>query len=143
MQDHDRALVLGNTSYGKGSVQTVFPLGGNNWLKLTTARWYTPVGRSIQKAFEEDAAHPLVEEVEADTAGQKRPAFKTDSGRTVYGGGGIIPDLTVSADTLTLQERTLRQQLAQYGSEYATQRLDCSVDFHKSQPAVEARLRGD
>jgi len=137
LQDHDRALVLGSTSYGKGSVQTVFPLGGNNWLKLTTARWYTPVGRSIQKAYEEDASHPLVADVEPDTAGQPRPSYKTDGGRTVYGGGGIIPDVDVAADTLTMQERTLRQQLAQYGSEYATERLKYSVEMIRRNPQLK------
>jgi carboxyl-terminal processing protease len=55
LQDHDRALVLGRTTYGKGSVQTLYPLTGNNWLKMTTARWYTPVGRSIQKPYGIDA----------------------------------------------------------------------------------------
>ena len=51
LQDHDRALVLGQTTYGKGSVQTLFPLQGGNWLKMTTARWFTPAGRSIQKPY--------------------------------------------------------------------------------------------
>ncbi|NJD11706.1 MAG: S41 family peptidase [Gemmatimonadetes bacterium] len=134
LQDHDRALVLGNATYGKGSVQTVFPLGGNNWLKLTTARWYTPSGRSIQRAYEADGSHPTT--ALADTAEGKRPAYKTDSGRTVYGGGGIVPDLEIDADTLTAQERALRQELAQYGSEYATQRLKYSVEFIRSSPRL-------
>src|SRR5690606_36963563 len=60
LQDHDRALVLGRTTYGKGSVQSLYPLENNNWLKITTARWYTPVGRSIQKPYGIDAH--LVEE---------------------------------------------------------------------------------
>ena len=138
LQDHDRALVLGSTTYGKGSVQTVFPLGGNNWLKLTTARWYTPVGRSIQKAYEADETHPLADNgAEGDTAQARRPAFKTDGGRTVFGGGGIIPDLEVGADTLTAQERALRQGLAQYGSEYAAQRLKFSVEFIRGNPQLK------
>jgi carboxyl-terminal processing protease len=51
LQDHDRALVVGNTTYGKGSVQSLFRLSGGNFLKMTTGKWYTPVGRSIQKPF--------------------------------------------------------------------------------------------
>jgi carboxyl-terminal processing protease len=136
LQDHDRALVLGSPTYGKGSVQTVFPLGSNNWLKLTTARWYTPVGRSIQRAFNGDEAHTGIDSTATDTAGGARPVFKTDGGRTVYGGGGIVPDLEVSADTLTGQERALRQELAQHGSEYAAQRLKHSVEFIGENPQL-------
>ena len=136
LQDHDRALVLGGTTYGKGSVQTVFPLGGNNWLKLTTARWYTPAGRSIQRSYDDEPPHPLAEAPPPDTSAEKRPAFKTDGGRTVYGGGGIIPDLEVAVDTTTMLERTLRQQIAQYGSEYYAQRLKYSVEYIRTTPQL-------
>jgi carboxyl-terminal processing protease len=110
LQDHDRALVLGRTTYGKGSVQTLFPLSGQNWLKITTARWYTPVGRSIQKPYGIDA-HPVelddARAAPADT--MERPEYRTDGGRTVYGGGGIHPDLVVAPDTTTSAERAYRQ----------------------------------
>jgi carboxyl-terminal processing protease len=112
LQDHDRALVIGRTTYGKGSVQTLFPLPGQNWLKITTARWYTPVGRSIQKPYGIDAPHPVDLGDESPAAAvadtTERPQYKTDSGRIVYGGGGIHPDLIVTPDTLTLEERTYR-----------------------------------
>ncbi|MEK6612071.1 MAG: S41 family peptidase [Gemmatimonadota bacterium] len=88
LQDHDRALVLGRTSYGKGSAQNVFELEGGGGLKLTTARWFTPSGRSISRAVHADSAPRAIN----DRA--ERPVFKTDGGRKVFGGGGISPDLS-------------------------------------------------
>lgn len=88
LQDHDRALVLGRTSYGKGSAQNVFELEGGGGLKLTTARWFTPSGRSISRVARADSAPRVIN----DRA--ERPVFKTDGGRKVFGGGGISPDLT-------------------------------------------------
>jgi carboxyl-terminal processing protease len=110
LQDHDRALVLGRTTYGKGSVQTLYPLSGQNWLKITTARWYTPVGRSIQKPYGIDAPHPIeMDDTPVPTDTTERPEYRTDGGRTVFGGGGIHPDLIVPPDTTTMAERTYRQ----------------------------------
>lgn len=107
LQDHDRALVVGRPTYGKGSVQTVFRLSGNNHLKLTTARWYTPSGRSIQRPYADE--HPTEEAAATpettDSAAQK--VYTTDSGRVVTGGGGIHPDLLINSDTTTLAERDL------------------------------------
>jgi carboxyl-terminal processing protease len=112
LQDHDRALVIGRTTYGKGSVQTLYPLPGQNWLKITTARWYTPVGRSIQKPYGIDAPHEmeLLDESPAAAAVDttERPVYTTSGGRSVFGGGGIHPDLVIAPDTLTLEERAYR-----------------------------------
>lgn len=94
LQDHDRAVIVGTTSYGKGSAQNVFPLKNGGAVKLTTALWYTPSGRSINKVRPgADDAAPDVPRDSADTT--KRPHFKTDAGRTVLGGGGITPDVIV------------------------------------------------
>ncbi len=97
LQDHDRATIIGVPSFGKGLVQSVFPLAEKTGLALTTALYYTPSGRSIQKPFHggdfalsNTAAHPNVES-----------EFKTDKGRIVHGGGGIIPDLIVEPTTPT------------------------------------------
>jgi carboxyl-terminal processing protease len=107
LQDHDRALVLGETSFGKGLVQSVYSLDGGYALKLTTAKWFTPSGRSIQRErkivdgrFVE--SEPDTNETEASK--KSRPAYKSDAGRVVYGGGGITPDLIVDQDTLTTAE---------------------------------------
>lgn len=123
LQDHDRALLVGTTTYGKGSVQSLYSLPGGNHLKLTTARWYTPSGRSIHKdrSLEEQTllggdgtllhedGSPVAFEV--DTAG--REVFRTAGGRPVYGGGGITPDVVVLPDTATLRERELVTRLAE------------------------------
>jgi len=89
LQDHDRALLLGTTTYGKGSAQTVFPLGPSGALKLTIALWYTPSGRSINRPHVDADTPP-------DTA--PKPKYKTDDGRTVLGGGGITPDIVIPMD---------------------------------------------
>ena len=101
VQDHDRGLVVGTTSWGKGLVQSVLTIGRSRGLALTTGRYYTPSGRSIQRDYmhglddyynpEDDAKVPVA------PAG---PPFKTDLGRTVYGGGGITPDYIVPAALL-------------------------------------------
>lgn len=105
LQDLDRALVLGETSFGKGSVQSVYPLQDKRTaLKLTTALYYTPSGRSIHRARAEGLAALDADADEAapgapaDSA--PRPVFRTRAGRSVLGGGGITPDLAVPADTL-------------------------------------------
>jgi carboxyl-terminal processing protease len=109
LQDRDRAVVIGRTSFGKGSVQSVFPLRGRTGaLKLTTALYYTPSGRSIHRMERdslEDAEEEDADEEEtadsstpADTA--HRPEFLTSGGRRVYGGGGITPDIAVIPDSL-------------------------------------------
>jgi carboxyl-terminal processing protease len=91
LQDNDRAVVIGRVSYGKGSAQAVYPLDNGAAVMLTHARWFTPLGRSLEVA-------PPDEErlADADTA---RPVFRTASGRAVYGGGGIVPDV-MAGDSL-------------------------------------------
>ncbi len=106
LQDLDRALLVGSTTFGKGSVQRLFPLPDQKAaLKLTTALYYTPSGRSIDRAArdsvldEEDAVDVPALPFAPDSA--PRPLFRTRAGRTVYGGGGIAPDVVVVPDTLT------------------------------------------
>jgi carboxyl-terminal processing protease len=99
LQDHDRALVVGRTSYGKGSAQNVFELEGGGGLKLTTARWFTPSGRSISRVMRDEAT---TREVSNRT---ERPVYKTDAGRKVFGGGGIAPDLSAGDSVPALNER--------------------------------------
>ncbi len=125
LQDHDRAVVVGNRTFGKGSVQSLFGLAGGNYLKMTTARWYTPVGRSIQRDRGEESqmselmantisvSGNAISTASTDTAEQQ--VYHTDSGRAVYGGGGITPDLLVHTDTLTSREQVFRSALSQSG----------------------------
>jgi carboxyl-terminal processing protease len=95
LQDHDRATVLGEPSFGKGLVQTVYPLSQGTGLALTTALYYTPSGRSIQRPL--DAAQF---ELAATTSHPNQAKFHTDSGRVVTGGGGIQPDIAVQPPPL-------------------------------------------
>src|SRR5579871_619606 len=132
MQDHDRATILGEASYGKGLVQSVFPLTDGTGLALTTALYYTPSGRSIQKPLDsskfelgDTTAHPNVQ-----------TEFHTDKGRLVTGGGGIRPDIEVSPPAMN----RLRAVLDASGSftNFATEYLrknKISEDFDVT-PAV-------
>jgi len=120
LQDHDRALVVGTPSFGKGSMQTVYLLPGGHHLKLTTAAWYTPSGRSIQREHGETnvlgpeipdhdpAAIDVTGAEPSDTTA--REVFHTAAGRPVYGGGGIFPDQVVE-DSATDAERRLGAEL--------------------------------
>ena len=138
LQDHDRALVVGRTSFGKGSVQTLIPLANKNYLKMTTARWYTPSGRSIQRPYGIGAIAANGEEVEDTTSAAndstKKPVFKTDGGRTVYGGGGIHPDLVVTPDTLTLKEKAFYEAAQKQAQLYRLTAFNYAVRYHKSHP---------
>lgn len=88
LQDNDRAVVMGMTTYGKGSVQHVFPVPAGGAVRLTTARWRTPLGRFISQP-------PLPPDAPALDSAPPRPKFKTADGREVLGGGGITPDVII------------------------------------------------
>jgi carboxyl-terminal processing protease len=115
LQDHDRALVIGTTSFGKGLVQSVYRLEGGYAIKLTTGKWFTPSGRSIQKERVLDSNGRLIEVVpdslETDAVRATRPTFRSTGGRVVYGGGAITPDVIVAIDTLTAPELKLARTL--------------------------------
>ncbi|MBW3535059.1 MAG: S41 family peptidase [Gemmatimonadetes bacterium] len=154
LQDHDRALVVGVPSFGKGSVQTLFRLTGGNVLRLTTARWYTPAGRSIAKDHEEDLPGSQVGTL---TLGgvptsipdlEDRPTVQSMGGRTLYGGGGITPDVIIMADTLTTDEqravRGLYRQagafnnaLFRYAVRYIQEHPDLSPGFRLEPGALD------
>jgi carboxyl-terminal processing protease len=93
LQDHDRALIVGETTFGKGLVQTVYNLSENTGLALTTYHYYTPSGRLIQRNYEGMSLYDYYNHAGAMPADSTNREVKlTDSGRTVYGGGGITPD---------------------------------------------------
>lgn len=117
VQDWDRGLIVGETTFGKGLVQRQFDLPDGSAFRVTTARYYTPTGRLIQKPYEGNKYNKTtVADTEGDNLEHKndiqdssRPAYKTMGGRTVYGGGGITPDYIVSLDTLTNYTVQLRR----------------------------------
>jgi carboxyl-terminal processing protease len=104
LQDHDRALIVGENTFGKGLVQGVFRLWGGTGLVLTTAKYYTPTGRSIQRNYANVSFYDYYlnrsEEQSASGNPPRGDALRTDLGRTVYGGGGITPDVEVKAQPL-------------------------------------------
>ena len=113
LQDNDRAWILGQRSFGKGLVQQQMPLGSKEAVRLTTARYYTPTGRSIQRPYDNgnEAYYDEIQEryQTGEMADAKKIpqndslAFTTPKGRVVYGGGGIVPDIYVT-NTASLEE---------------------------------------
>jgi len=152
LQDHDRAVVIGETTFGKGSVQSLYRLTGGDVLRLTTAKWYTPAGRSIQlDSVSRTEAHVLSLSGQAvlPTDFDGRPEYRSDSGRSVFGGGGITPDLFVAPETLSPEEvegvrrlipRFGRFSLAlfNYAVEYVTAHPDLEPGFHVSDTDLAA-----
>jgi carboxyl-terminal processing protease len=152
LQDNDRALVVGTTSFGKGSVQTLYPLSGGNFLKLTTGRWYTPVGRSIQKDHarngdpmalleDEEAIAPDGTPVPETTDTVTRDPYRTAGGRTVFGGGGIVPDLIVRPDTVTQAERDFYTAASRAGSAYTDVLFRFTVDYVRQNPNLQPNFQ--
>ncbi|MEX2152097.1 MAG: S41 family peptidase [Gemmatimonadaceae bacterium] len=131
LQDHDRALVLGTTTYGKGLVQSLYALDGGYSLKLTTGQWYTPSGRSIhrERRIGDDGrvlegrlidgriVEDATDSVETEQSRAKRPRFRSDAGRVVFGGGGIVPDFLVHEDTASTLEQEFLRSVAAKGQQ--------------------------
>ncbi|MFM9013757.1 MAG: S41 family peptidase [Gemmatimonadota bacterium] len=134
LQDHDRALVLGLPTYGKGSAQGIYELEDGAALSLTTARWVTPIGRSIEYA-------PVDEErlAEADTA---RPRFRTDAGRTILGGGGIVPDVTMGDTAALGAERRFLAALGTQGGAWRTVVREVAAQLVREGAARDSLVRG-
>ena len=105
LQDHDRALVIGERTFGKGVFQNVFRLTETRHLRLTTGEWYTPLGRSVHRP--RTAQGNLLPE-DPDTF----PVITTGGGRQLVAGGGVFPDLEIRNDTLTMVEREFMSQAA-------------------------------
>ena len=109
LQDHERATIVGRRSFGKGLVQEQYALSDGSALRLTIARYFTPLGRSIQKPYDEgnDAYQMEVmnrfhrgDSKQIDSTKYQRKPVKTANGKTLYGGGGITPDLSVAIDPI-------------------------------------------
>ncbi len=144
LQDHDRALVLGTATYGKGSAQNVFQLSNGGAVKLTTALWYTPSGRSIDRRHAEETAD-----------GPPKPTshrtYRTDAGRVVLGGGGIMPDVVLPVPALTASDTVFERALGPLLPQFRDALTDYALSIKASHgvtspdfvitPAMEAELR--
>lgn len=135
LQDHDRAVIVGRRTFGKGLVQEEFPVADRGALRLTVARYYTPSGRSIQRPYGDGvdyedewiARQERGEYVEADSILRVDSlAYRTEAGRTVYGGGGIAPDVFVPLDTgsfpVSFRELVYAGRLREHAFELGTDR---------------------
>jgi carboxyl-terminal processing protease len=107
LQDHDRGLIVGETTFGKGLVQSVYPMGNKTGMALTTARYYTPSGRLIQRDYSGSAFDYYNLPDAPGNESRKREVRKTDGGREVLGGGGVTPDVVVPLRELNRFEALL------------------------------------
>lgn len=117
LQDHDRALIVGETTFGKGLVQNPFPLVYGSMLLLTIAKYETPSGRLIQRDYSDGNLYNYYTKggVDGFNGENEKPAgseSRTDSGRVVYAGGGINPDVEIKPDTITIEQARFQQKLA-------------------------------
>jgi carboxyl-terminal processing protease len=144
VQDHDRGLIVGTPSWGKGLVQTVYNLSYGTGLALTTAKYYTPSGRLIQRDYtsyfdyytHSDAGSPelLGKKVSDDQV------FKTDIGRKVYGSGGITPDVVVDDEKLSASDQFLlaRNAFANFAVDYSRRNPVKSEDWKPGPETLQA-----
>jgi carboxyl-terminal processing protease len=141
MQDHDRALIVGQTSFGKGLVQSIIPLEYGAGLTLTSAKYFTPSGRLIQRDYSDGGFYNYIYRGgtlrDKDEQGKPvGPASRTDTGRPVYGGGGITPDEAVKPQLLTNIQGRLRDPIFFFSRDVATGRVS-SLDKYRVDRAIE------
>jgi carboxyl-terminal processing protease len=143
LQDHDRALIVGETTFGKGLVQFPFQLDYDSALLLTIAKYFTPSGRLIQRDYSNGGFYNyyfpggLAADKSKEAANpQNGPESHTDTGRAVYGGGGISPDEIVKPGTISAAERHLRDVLFAFSLELTTGRV-AGFDSYKVQRAID------
>jgi len=142
LQDHDRALIVGETTFGKGLVQFPFQLDYDSALLLTIAKYFTPSGRLIQRAYSDDGNYNyyfpggLAADKNNQPAQQTGPESHTDMGRAVYGGGGIAPDETVKPGMISGAERHLRDVLFAFSMQLVTGRVQ-GFESYTVQRAIE------
>jgi len=135
IQDHDRGLIVGEPSFGKGLVQRIFPLTGGGALTLTIAHYYTPSGRLIQRDYSNGSLFEYYyrRSAQGDTNNapkQRGDEKKTDLGRTVYGGGGIEPDIKVdSADFFTPAQSRLSHSIFMFVRELVSGQVAAFPQF--------------
>ena len=135
MQDHDRALIVGQTSFGKGLVQSIIPLD-QGALTLTSAKYYTPSGRLIQRDYSDGGFYDYYTRGGSEALERKKaapqptgPETKTDAGRAVYGGGGISPDEAVERRPVTNAQARLRNPMFFFARELVNGRIPGEKGF--------------
>jgi carboxyl-terminal processing protease len=154
MQDHDRALIVGQTSFGKGLVQSIIPLEYGAGLTLTSAKYYTPSGRLIQRDYSNGGLYDYYTHGGGVAREPKEPAKpsgaekKTDTGRAVYEGGGIAPDESVGPRTVNLTQRRLLSPVFAFTRDlvngrvrgFESSRIPGGINFRSELKAEEFRI---
>jgi carboxyl-terminal processing protease len=147
MQDHDRALIVGQTSFGKGLVQGIFPMDYGTGLTLTTAKYYTPSGRLIQRDYSNGGFYDYYTKGGTIALDKKEtiikpsgPESKTDTGRPVYGGGGITPDEVIKPRTISASEARLRNPIFAFTRDLLNGRV-AGFDSYKVQRGIDFEHR--
>ncbi|HEY0379349.1 MAG TPA: S41 family peptidase [Pyrinomonadaceae bacterium] len=159
MQDHDRALIVGQTSFGKGLVQGIFPMEYGTGLTLTTAKYFTPSGRLIQRDYSNGGFYDYytrggtlaTEQPESEQAKPAGQESKTDTGRKVYGGGGISPDEAIKARTINPSQARMRNPIFAFTRELVNGRItgfdnfkvQRGIDFEKRLEATDYKVTED
>ena len=145
IQDHDRGLVVGETTWGKGLVQSVYTLQYGAGLALTTSKYYTPAGRNIQRDYTSFYDYYVADDSDttAEVPLKERKQYQTDTGRTVYGGGGITPDIMVKQPELTRTTQLLevRSAIFNFAVEYAAKHEALTKDVAITQKMVDDFVR--
>ena len=142
LQDHDRALIVGETTFGKGLVQYPFQLDYDSALLLTIAKYFTPSGRLIQRDYSNGGFYNyyfpggLAADKNLKANPQNGPESHTDTGRAVYGGGGISPDEVAKPGTISANERHLRDSIFAFALELTTGRV-AGFEEYKVQRPIE------
>ena len=138
LQDHDRALVMGERSFGKGLVQTEFPLSDHTMLLLTTARYYTPSGRLIQRDYSDISLYDYYNHYDPAPLPHSQVRM-TDGGREVFGGGGIAPDVPVPPRKLNPVEARLTgaDVFFDFGRSYLAHHKTVSADFTPNRKTLD------
>ncbi|HYT48983.1 MAG TPA: S41 family peptidase, partial [Pyrinomonadaceae bacterium] len=141
MQDHDRALIVGQTTFGKGLVQSIIPMDYGTGLTLTSAKYLTPSGRLIQRDYSEGGWYNYISRggTLRDPNGNQTPAgpaSRTDTGRPVYGGGGITPDEAVKPQLLTTLQVRLRDPIFFFSRDVANGHVS-GLDKYRVEGAIQ------
>lgn len=133
LQDHDRALLVGRTTFGKGSAQSLYPTSTGGALKLTVARWFTPSGRSIDRRLDGDRPAD-------DAANARVERFESDAGREIVGGGGITPDVVVGDTVQSPEELALAGALGRRIPEFRDALTAYALAVKASAPPASPRF---
>jgi carboxyl-terminal processing protease len=135
LQDHDRAVIVGENSFGKGLVQSVFPLSDGSGLWLVTGHFYTPSGRLIQREYNNRSFYDYYLKRGDKDAVQQTEEKRTDTGRAVYGGGGIQPDVVVKFPPQEIEfQRTWIEPVFQFTRVLVAGKISGQAEFKVDGP---------